>query len=109
MSIKTITFTGLFFLSSLVINANEFGNIPEVRSLAKGQPKDVAEFIMRTAKCNYFSGEEAYDSQRAAELKNAFANAECERLSSDEKLIRNKYKKNIKVLTAIDKAKTLFM
>jgi hypothetical protein len=35
-------------------SANEFGNLPQVKQITSGQPRDVAEFIERVVGCNHW-------------------------------------------------------
>ncbi len=70
-------------------------------------PKDVLSLTTRIRDCNHWAGEEPYDQPRAAEIAKAMKQLRCDRLDSDEKKIREKYKSNKEVLEAIDQAKNL--
>jgi hypothetical protein len=84
--------------------ANEVGNLPQVKKITNGQPKDVTEFIERLVECNHWAGEEPYDRERAEQIRKAVENARCDSLVSEEKVLQIKYKKIKKVLDAIRKA-----
>ena len=88
-------------------SANEFDNMPEVKAITKGQPKEVTTLIGRIAECNHWGSEEPYDKARAEEIGKAIKKAKCDRLDSDELAIKKKHKGNNKVSEAIDQAKTL--
>ena len=87
--------------------ASEFGNLPQVKEITRGQPKDVVAFIERVAECNHWSGEEPFDKARAEWIRKAVTKARCGSLDSDEQAIERKYKGNNKVLDAIARAKKL--
>ena len=87
--------------------ANDFDNLPEVKLLQEGMPKDVASFIPRVVECNHFGGEEAYNKERAEFLSRAVESAGCGSLGEKETQLREKYKDYPKVLEVITKAKDL--
>jgi hypothetical protein len=64
---------GLFFLlvfvASTAASANEFGNLPQVKEIANGQPEEVTAFIERVVECNHSDGEEPYDKERAEQIR----------------------------------------
>jgi hypothetical protein len=97
----------IFYIAPNILIAGEFAKLPEVKKLTMGQSKEVAFFIERTAECNHFGSEEPYDKQRAQELKNAIEKAGCNKLEVQEKILKEKYKADKKVLTIIENAKTL--
>ena len=97
----------IFFIAPSVLIAGEFGKLPEVKKLTMGQSKEVASFIEKTAECNHFGSEEPYDKQRAQELKKAVEKAGCNKLETKEKILRDKYKDDKKVLTIIENAKNM--
>jgi len=111
--IRWIEFLSFFFLSFFVFTvsagafANDFGNLPQVKEITRGQPKDVVAFIERIAECNHWSGEEPFDKARAEQIRKAVAKARCGSLDSDEQAIERKYRGNKKVLNAIGSAKKL--
>jgi|SRR5229473_4600445 hypothetical protein len=99
-----------FLLLSLIaispkLYASDFDNLPEIKALQKGMPKDVQSFILRTAECTHWGGEEPYDKERANFIRRAVERAGCSRLDADEKRLRDKYKKNPEVSAAIDKGR----
>jgi len=104
---------GIGFLAffALVVSAraftNEFGNLPQVKEISRGQPKDIVALIERIAECNHWSDEEPYDKERAEQIRNAVQKARCGSLESEKQTIGRKYKKHAKVLEAIRKATEL--
>ena len=52
---------------------------------------------------------EPYDKERAAQIRTAVDRARCDRLNSDELVLKNKYRGKAKVFEAIEKAKQLAM
>ena len=94
---------------STVAFANEFGNLPQVKEIAGGQPKDVVALVERIAECNHWSGEEPYDKERADQIRKAVEKAKCGDLDSDKEAIEQKYKGNNRVLDAINKATKLMI
>jgi hypothetical protein len=99
----------LTFFAATVASANEFDELPEVREITNGQPRDVAAFIERVVECNHWGGEEPYDRERADQIRKAVENARCDGLDSDERALAQKYKGSKKVFEAIEKAKRLSM
>jgi hypothetical protein len=89
--------------------ANEFGNMPEVKAITNGQPKDVVALIERIAECNHWGGEEPYDKARAQEIARAAEKAGCGRVDSEAEALKKKYKANKKISDAIERAKNLVM
>lgn len=87
--------------------ANEFGNLPQVNEITRGQPKDVVVLIERIAECNHWSNEEPYDKERAEQIREGVTKARCGSLDSDERAIERKYKGKKKVLDGIGRAKKL--
>jgi hypothetical protein len=106
---KVVTASILLLFVSLGSWANEFGDLPEVKAITQGQPKDVAALIERIAACNHWSGEEPYDKARAEEIEKAEKKAKCDRIDTDTQALQKKYKGNKKVALAIEKAKNLVM
>ena len=99
----------LAFVASTAASANEFGNLPQVKEIANGQPEDVAALIERIVECNHWGGEEPYDNERAEQIRNAVEKARCDSLDSDERGLQQTYKGNSKVFEATGKAKELVM
>jgi hypothetical protein len=66
-----------------------------------GLPKDVIAFLSRKEGCQHWAGEEAYDKDRAKEIKKAVNNLQCKQLDADGKKLQKKYKKNSEVRKAI--------
>jgi len=109
---KALRIGFLYFVALVVSSAvfsNEFGNLPQVREITSGQPKDVVSLIERIVECNHWSGEEPYNRDRAAEIREAVERARCGSLDSEEQAIERKYEGNNKVLEAIKKATELMM
>ncbi len=106
---------GFFSFLALVVSdaafANEFGNLPQVKEVASGQPKDVVALVERIAECNHWSGEEGdpYDRERAEQIRQAVEKARCDSLDSDEQALERKYKANKTILDAMEKAKQLVL
>jgi hypothetical protein len=75
-----------------------------VDALTKGQPPEVAAFIVRFVGCGHWAGEEPYDKERAAEIATALKELKCERIEEDEKNLRSRYARNPRVLKALDDA-----
>jgi hypothetical protein len=99
----------LALIFSTAAFANEFGNLPQVREITSGQPKDVVALIERIAECNHWSDEEPYDKERADQIRKAVEKAKCGDLDSDKEALEEKYKSNNKVLEAIKKATELII
>jgi hypothetical protein len=104
--IKIIIFMYVIGTSSICY-ANGFDDLPEVKSLQQGMPKEVAAFIPRVVECNHFGGEEAYDKERTEFLMKAVEEAGCSEIHETEARLRKKYKSNQKVLKVIQKAQDL--
>jgi hypothetical protein len=88
---------------------NDFDNLSEVKALQREMPKDIAVFISRTAECQHWSGEEPYDKERAEFIRNAMLKAGCSKVDAEEIRLRQKYRKNPKIIDTIKKAKNLMM
>lgn len=99
----------LALLVSTAAFANEVGNLPQVKKITNGMPKDVVALIERIAQCNHWSGEEPYDKERAEQIRKGVKKAGCGSLDSQEQSIEQKYKGNKKVLEAIKEAMELMM
>jgi hypothetical protein len=99
----------LVFVASTAASANEFGNLPQVKEIATGQPEEVTAFIERVVECNHSDGEEPYDKERAEQIRGAVEKARCDSLNIEEQALERAYKGNKKVLEAIGKAKRLLM
>ena len=99
----------LALLVSTAAFANEVGNLPQVKKITNGMPKDVVALIERIAECNHWGGEEPYDKERAEQIRKAVKKAGCGSLDSQEQSIEQKYKRNKKVLEAIKEAMELMM
>ncbi len=99
----------LALVVSGAVFANEIGNLPQVKKITTGQPKDVVALIERIAECNHWSDEEPYDKERAEWIKKAIERVRCGNLDSDERVMEQKYKGNKKILEAIKKATKLNM
>jgi hypothetical protein len=106
---KMIHLSALVFFLPLGVLANEFGDMPEVKKIAQGQPKDVVALIERIATCNHWSSEEPYDKARAQEIAKAAKKASCARIDSDAQRLKKKYKTNKKVAEAIRQTKSLIL
>ena len=110
MKIQTVVSAStLAFFISMGALANEYGDMPEVKAITKGQPKDVVALIERIAECNHWGGEEPYDKARAQEIAKAAEKAGCGRIDSDADALKKKYKTSKKVAEAIEQAKNLAM
>ena len=105
LRIGVLSFLGLGI--SVRAIANEFGSLPQVKEITRGQPQDVAALIERITECNHWSDEDPYDKERAEQIRKAVTKARCGGLDSDEQAIERKYKGNNKVLDAIGRAKRL--
>ncbi len=103
------TIVGVALLSSALCFANDFDDLPEVKALQKGMPKEIASFISRAAECHHWGGEDPYDKERAEFIGKAVETAGCSKLDGDAKHLRQKYQRDPKVLETIEKAKDLFM
>lgn len=79
---------------------------PDIEALKKGQPKEVARFIHRVFLCHHWAGEESYSPTRAEEIRRSVKELRCDRLKSDEARLRRKYRRNPKILKALDAVKT---
>lgn len=93
--------------ASLESFASEIGDLPEVKEITKGQPKDVVSLIERIVECSHWGGEQPFDKVRADEIRKAVEEAGCSRINSDEQTLNQKYKPNKKVPEAIRRAKLL--
>ena len=78
---------------------------PVIEALKKGQPREVASFIHRVFLCHHWAGEEPYSKARAEEIHRAITELRCDRLETDEVRLRRKYRRNPKVLKALDAVK----
>jgi len=80
-----------------------------------GLQKDVIAFVDRVIACNYWPGEMPSDadsaevraSGRPQMIKKELKKAKCSSLKKDEKKIRAKYKKQKRILEAIERSKSL--
>jgi hypothetical protein len=84
LPIECLSFLALAVSAPAV--ANEFGDLPQVREITSGQPRDVVAFIERRAECNHWSGEEGdtYDKARAEQISQAVTRARCDIRTSTE-------------------------
>lgn len=72
--------------------------------LTTGQPKDVAAIAERIAMCTHFAGEEPYDAARQKEIAFSMKKYGCDRLDTDEAVLRKRYKDNHSALAVLQKA-----
>jgi hypothetical protein len=76
-------------------------------ALTRGLPPDATALVYRIVDCNHWGGEEPYDDARRAEIAKAMDALECNALSRDEAVLRQRYAANKAVLEAFDKARRL--
>ena len=93
-----------FLLTAAATCLTAHGGPSDVDALKKGMPKDVVSFIERASECSHWGGEEPYDKERADQIGKAWRELRCDALSGDEKRLRRKYRRNSKVLKALDEA-----
>lgn len=72
--------------------------------LTRGQPKDVAAIAERIAMCRHFAGEEPYDAARRKEIASAMKKYRCDKLDTDEAVLRKRYKDNHAAIAVLQKA-----
>ncbi len=101
---RTYLFAALLVCSPFCL-ADDKEELPEVKSLQAGMPKDVAAFISRAVDCNHWGGEEPYDKERQEFIKNAVEKLRCGELESDEKRLNDKYRNKPRILNAIKTSK----
>jgi hypothetical protein len=108
---RTLRIEFLSFLAlavSAAAFANEFGDLPQVREITRGQAGDIVTFIERRAECNHWGGEEGdNDKERAEHISQAVEKVRCGSLDADQQALERKYKDNRGVLDAIGKANAL--
>jgi hypothetical protein len=80
---------------------------PELETLQRGQPRDVARYLERSAGCNHWAGEEAYDAERSAQIDQAIRDLRCTSLDRTKKVLRHRYAHSPKVLRALKAAQHL--
>lgn len=74
--------------------------IPEearVRRELDAAPRAVRAFLVRSAGCNHWAGEEGYDAERAAQIAEAARKLRCRQIEADEKRIKRQYAKSRRV------------
>lgn len=72
--------------------------------LTRGQPKDVAAIAERIAMCRHFAGEDPYDAARRKEIASAMKKYRCDKLDTDEAVLRKRYKDNHAAIAVLQKA-----
>jgi hypothetical protein len=75
--------------------------------LTHGLPKDIRDFIDRRANCNHWAGEDAYDTERRAQINAATNQLGCDHLEKDEVTLGRRYSKNGRALKALRVSKDL--
>lgn len=70
-------------------------------------PPAVRAFIDRRAACNHWSGEDAYDRDRAREIARAVRALHCDRLPRDEVRLRRRYRSRPDLLDLIRRTEQL--
>lgn len=92
-------------LTTLIAVAQPAGaEMQAIDRLKSGQPPDIASFIDRQVGCQHWSGEEAYDAERATDIKKALRELKCQALARDERRLRTRYAKSPNALRALDQA-----
>jgi len=80
----------------------------DVTKLQKDMPGPVADLISRIANCNHWSGEDAYNPERRAQIERAVSELRCAELGKDEGSVRKQFGSDPRVLKAIEAAKEIF-
>jgi hypothetical protein len=78
-----------------------------LRIRIESAPQEVATFIERRAGCNHFLGEDAYDRERATEIRNALRELRCDRIARDERALRQTYGAQPVILRLLTDTETL--
>jgi hypothetical protein len=73
--------------------------------LERSTPRDAVDLMQRWAGCAHWVGEEAYDVDRARQIRRAVQALRCDRLDRDEAALRRKYAGRTAVLAALDTGK----
>lgn len=105
MTPPTSRFAILLLLLAITVAAiGHAEDLSDIEALKKGQPQEVGDFISRAFNCSHFLGEEPYSVERKRQIFEALKKSKCDRLSSDESRLREKYRKKPKVIRALDAA-----
>jgi hypothetical protein len=96
-----------FILCMLPLVAN--AEPDDVARLQKNMPGPVTDLISRIVNCNHWTGEDAYDTERKAQIERAVSELRCAELETDEGSVLKKYDSDPSVLKAIEAAKEIFL
>lgn len=98
--------TAIVILLAAFVSAAASDNPPA--STIQQRPKIVKALIDRIVDCNHWSGEEAYNADRAKEIEKAIDDLHCDRLEADEATVLKKYGNSAKVKKAVSDAHDLY-
>jgi hypothetical protein len=94
-------------LIGLCVSAKATPYDDKLAALTHGLPKDIRDFIDRRANCNHWAGEDAYDTERRAQIEAATNQLGCGHLEKDEVALGRRYSKNGRALRALRVSKDL--
>jgi len=67
--------------------------------------QDVRDFVKRRVDCLHWTGEEAYDAARKAQINAAYDKLRCAALDADEAELKHRYGSNPALLRVLDEAR----
>lgn len=102
---RSFALFGLLIWGSVVGSALAYPTDADLCRLERSTPPDAVDFMQRWAMCAHWAGEEAYDDERAREIRRAVRALRCDRLERDESSLRRKYANRPAVLRALSVGK----
>lgn len=97
--------TALLLATVIAGEASADQTVSDLCRLERSTPREAVDFIQRWAGCAHWGGEEAYDADRARQIRRAVRELRCDRLDRDEAALRRKYAGRTAVLAALDVGK----